>query len=99
MHKKRAASGCERPKSREETPKEGSGSSRYRTAISYLATHKNQGSKLNFLCYFCMAAAQMASSGSFHAKIFYVGPRSAAEVSPGYPSSPAIEIGAQLLTA
>jgi hypothetical protein len=34
---------CKRPKSREETPKEGSDSSRYRIAIIYTATHKNQG--------------------------------------------------------
>src|SRR6185312_5941584 len=40
--KKRAARGCKRPKSREETPKEGNGSSRYRIAIIYTATHKNQ---------------------------------------------------------
>jgi hypothetical protein len=33
----------ERPKSREETPKEGNSSSRYRIAIIYTATHKNQG--------------------------------------------------------
>jgi hypothetical protein len=33
----------ERPKSREETPKEGNGSNRYRIAIIYTATHKNQG--------------------------------------------------------
>src|SRR4029077_7381563 len=62
LHKKRAASGCERPKSREETPKEGSGSSRYRTAISYIATHKNQGLRPCFPCYFRMAAARDTSS-------------------------------------
>ena len=56
--KKRAASGCKRPKSREETPKEGSGSSRYRTAIIYIATHQNQGSKASFPCCFRMAAPQ-----------------------------------------
>ena len=40
--KKGAARGCKRPKSREETPKEGNGSSRYRIATIYTATHKNQ---------------------------------------------------------
>ena len=35
-------------KSREETPKEGNDSSRYRIAINYTATHKNQGAKGNF---------------------------------------------------
>ena len=35
-----------RPKSREETPKEGGGNARrYRTAITYTATHKTQGEK------------------------------------------------------
>ena len=37
-------------KSREETPKEGSGSFRYRSAINYIAAHKNQGLKGLFLC-------------------------------------------------
>src|SRR5262249_46998619 len=38
---KRAACGCKRPKSREETPKEGGGNARrYRTATTYTATHK-----------------------------------------------------------
>jgi hypothetical protein len=35
-----------RPKSREETPKEGGGNAkRYRTAKTYTATHKKQGEK------------------------------------------------------
>jgi hypothetical protein len=43
---KRAACGCKRPKSREETPKEGGGNARrYRTATTYTATHKWQGEK------------------------------------------------------
>src|SRR6476646_7236975 len=63
--KKGAASGCERPKSREETPKEGSSSSRYRTAISYIATHKNQGSKAYSPCYFCIAAARPSSPPAY----------------------------------
>jgi hypothetical protein len=38
---KRAACECKRPKSREETPKEGGGNARrYRTAKTYTATHK-----------------------------------------------------------
>jgi hypothetical protein len=38
---KRAACGCKRPKSREETPKEGGGNARrYRTATTYIAAHK-----------------------------------------------------------
>ena len=45
---KRAARGCKRPKSREETPKEGNGRYRYRTAIIYTATHKNQAPKRFF---------------------------------------------------
>ena len=50
IRKKRAACGCKRPKSREETPKEGSSSSRYRTAISYTAAHKIKRWKSFFLC-------------------------------------------------
>jgi len=43
---KRAARGCKRPKSREETPKEGGGNARrYRTATTYTATHTKQGEK------------------------------------------------------
>src|SRR6476646_11189667 len=72
--KKGAASGCERPKSREETPKEGSGSSRYRTAISYIATHKNQGLRPCFPCYFRMAAVRNTSSSIPHAKTIDVEP-------------------------
>jgi hypothetical protein len=38
---KRAACDCKRPKSREETPKEGGGNARrYRTATTYTAAHK-----------------------------------------------------------
>ena len=58
--KKRAARGCKRPKSREETPKEGSGSSRYRIAIIYTATHKNQGQE-PISMQFCMAESQLSS--------------------------------------
>jgi len=42
----------ERPKSREETPKEGNDSSRYRIAIIYIATHKNQVTEGVFSCIF-----------------------------------------------
>ncbi len=42
----------ERPKSREETPKEGNSSSRYRIAIIYTATHKNQVPESIFPCNF-----------------------------------------------
>jgi hypothetical protein len=43
---KRAACESKRPKSREETPKEGGGNARrYRTAIRYTATHKVQEEK------------------------------------------------------
>ncbi len=43
---KRAACVNKRPKSREETPKEGGGNARrYRTAIRYTAAHKMQGEK------------------------------------------------------
>ena len=52
--KKRAAHE-ERPKSREETPKEGNGSSRYRIAITYTATHKNQGRQPQITCILRMA--------------------------------------------
>ena len=45
--RKRAAGNRWRPKSREETPKEGDGNARriqrYRTATTYTAPHKNQG--------------------------------------------------------
>src|SRR5471030_1891543 len=54
-HKKRAARVCKRPKSREETPKEGNDSSRYRIAIKYTAMHKNQGSLTGFPCLLCIA--------------------------------------------
>ncbi len=57
--KKRAAHE-ERPKSREETPKEGSGNSRYRIAISYTATHKNQGQKGRFTCNSAWLEAEIA---------------------------------------
>src|SRR2546430_1484970 len=43
--RKKAAGGCQRPKSREETPKEGGGNTResyYRAAIRYTALHKRQ---------------------------------------------------------
>jgi len=41
---KGAACKNKRPKSREETPKEGGGNARrYRTAINYTASHKMQG--------------------------------------------------------
>ena len=42
----------ERPKSREETPKEGNDSNRYRIAIIYTAAHKNQGLERVFQCIF-----------------------------------------------
>ena len=43
---KRAACASKRPKSREETPKEGGGNARrYRTATTYTATHKWQEEK------------------------------------------------------
>src|SRR5262249_3940295 len=76
--KKRAARGCKRPKSREETPKEGSGNSRYRSAISYLATHKNQGWRGHFLCYFCMACICDSPIEHVYAILWHQDPRSAA---------------------
>ena len=50
--KEKGRSRSKRPKSREETPKEGSGSARYRTAISYTATHKNQGQLPKNPCFY-----------------------------------------------
>jgi len=48
---KRAACGCKRPKSREETPKEGGGNARrYRTAITYTAAHKVQAANCRIHC-------------------------------------------------
>ena len=44
-----------RPKSREETPKEGNDSSRYRIAINYTATHKNQGWQAHIPCFLRIA--------------------------------------------
>ena len=58
--KKRAARGCKRPKSREETPKEGNGSSRYRIAIIYTATHKNQDFQAPNYMQICMAADRLS---------------------------------------
>ena len=80
--KKGAASGCERPKSREETPKEGSGSARYRTAIGYTAVHKNQGSKAYFLCYICMAGARVGRNRHVCAKMTRSEPRDTAKTRP-----------------
>jgi hypothetical protein len=53
VHEKRAACGCKRPKSREETPKEGGGNAeRYRTATTYTASHKKQAEKVGNAVYF-----------------------------------------------
>src|SRR5947207_7049690 len=52
---KRAACDCKRPKSREETPKEGGGNARrYRTATTYTATHKWQGEAGQYDCHIGM---------------------------------------------
>jgi hypothetical protein len=59
----------ERPKSREETPKEGNDSSRYRIAINYTATHKNQDGKPALPCLLCMAEYQNQALFFGHAKL------------------------------
>src|SRR6185312_11730154 len=64
--KKRAARVCKRPKSREETPKEGNGSSRYRIAIIYTAPHKNQDFRGQPTCRFAwLRIAFLAENQAF----------------------------------
>jgi hypothetical protein len=59
LAQKKAARVGKRPKSREETPKEGNDSSRYRIAISYTATHKNQDFLKKIACFKRMAEYQI----------------------------------------
>ena len=64
-NEKRAACSRKRPKSREETPKEGSGNAwRYRTATTYTAMHKVQGQSPALLPRFAAIGADRALPGT-----------------------------------
>jgi hypothetical protein len=66
IKEKRAARGCKRPKSREETPKEGSGNARrYRTAIRWQGVQKNASDADLFSMPHMQVCVSLATGGSF----------------------------------